>query len=114
PGAHSMLGLILYSPGEFPLARADAEQRIALYDPQQPRSWLDHGVGCLSSAVCALWLLGYPGQALKRGDEMLTLAQELSHPYSLGWALFFACVLHQFRREWQATQERAEAVIALS
>ena len=68
-GAHAMLGIIVYYLGEFSLARAHAEQGIALYDPQQPRSWLDHGVWCLSSMVIALWLLGYPDQALRRRDE---------------------------------------------
>ena len=53
--------------------------------------------------------LGYPDQALKRSQEALTLAQELSHPFSLAFALDFAAWLHQFRREGQAAQERAEA-----
>ena len=34
-------------------------------------------------AAWALWLLGYPDQALQRSHEALTLAQELSHPFSL-------------------------------
>ena len=34
-------------------------------------------------AAWALWLLGYPDQALARSHEALTLAQELSHPFSL-------------------------------
>src|SRR5262249_32190643 len=100
--------------GEFSLARAHVEQGIALYDPQQPRSWLDHGVSCLSSAASALSLLGYPEQALKRSDEMVTLAQALSHPSSLGFALWLAAMLRQFRREAQATQAQAEAAIALA
>ena len=40
--------------------------------------------------------------------EALTLAQELSHPFSLAFAPF-AAWLHQFRREGQAAQEWAEA-----
>ena len=62
----------------------------------------------------ALWLLGYPDQALQRSQEALTLAQELSHPFSLAFALYFAAMLHQFRREAQAAQERAEAAMALA
>ena len=65
-------------------------------------------------AALALWLLGYPDQALKSSHEALTLARELSHPFSLAEALGYAAWLHQFRREGQAVQERAEAVIALS
>jgi predicted ATPase len=43
----------------------------------------------------------------------LTLARELAHPFSLAYALFFAAVLHQFRREWHLAQERADAGLAL-
>ena len=42
------------------------------------------------------------------------LAQNLMHPFSLAYALVFAALLHQLRREWQPTHERAEAVITLA
>jgi class 3 adenylate cyclase len=57
---------------------------------------------------------GYPDQALKRSHEARTLAQELSHPISLAVALGFAAWRHQFRREAQAAQDQAEALIMLS
>ena len=44
----------------------------------------------------------------------MTLAQQIAHPFSLGFALSFAAVLHSFRREGRATQERAEAAIVLA
>jgi predicted ATPase len=47
-------------------------------------------------------------------DEARTLAQELSHPFSLVFALSFGASIHLFRREVQATQELAEAAITLS
>jgi predicted ATPase len=62
----------------------------------------------------ALWLLGYPDQALRRSREALTLAQARSHPFSLAFALSHAALLHQLRREEQAAQEQAEAVIVLA
>ena len=68
---------------------------------------------CLSYTIATLWLLGYPTQALKRSHETLTLARELSHPFSLSVALCWAIILHQLRREEQTAQERAEALIAL-
>ncbi len=100
------------------LPAAHLEQGIALYDPQQHRSHAflygqDPGVACRVYAALALWLLGYPDQALQRSHEALTLAQELAHPFSLAFALYFAARLHQFRREAQAAQERAEAAMAL-
>jgi len=59
-------------------------------------------------------MLGYPDQALTKSQEALTLAQEVSHVYSLAFALHFATLLHQSRREVQFVQEQAEATIALS
>ena len=61
-----------------------------------------------------MWLLGYPDQALESIREALTLAQELTHPFSLALALVHAALVHQFRREVQAVKERAEELIALS
>jgi predicted ATPase len=105
--------------GEFAPAREYVEQGITLYDPQQHRSLaflhgVDPGVACLSIAAFVLWYLGYPDQALKRSHEALTLAQGVSHPFSLGLALVMAGWLHQLRRERQAAQERAEAAMTLS
>jgi predicted ATPase len=74
-----------------------------------------HGarVVCISWAALALWLLGYPDQALQRGHEALTLARQLAQPFSLAFALDWASWLHQLRREPQATQDQAEAAMAL-
>lgn len=46
---------------------------------------------CQLYAALILWLLGFPGKALQRMDEARTLAQELSHPFSLGFV--FSCCL---------------------
>jgi predicted ATPase len=69
---------------------------------------------CRNFAALILWMLGYPDQALQRSHEALTLAQELSHPHSLVFALGFAAWCHLLRREVQATRERIEACITLS
>jgi len=60
-----------------------------------------------------LWSLGYPAQSLKKSQEALTLAHELSHPFSVVFALSFAARLHQFRGEERLAQERAEDLIAV-
>jgi predicted ATPase len=95
------------------------KQGLALYDPQQHRAQAflygeDAGVVCRSHAAFALWYLGYPDQGLARNEEAVTLAQHIVHPYSLCYALSFAAVFHQFRREVRAAQERAEAAIILA
>jgi adenylate cyclase len=105
--------------GEFAPARAHLEQAIALYDPQQHRAHVfryghDAGVACLCHVSEVLWCLGAPDDALQRAYEALTVARELAHPQNLAFALFFTAMLHQFRREGPAVQERVEAVITLS
>src|SRR5713101_1589474 len=115
-------GLTLFRLGEFASARTHLEQGIALYDPEKHRIdragafvyGQDPGLMCLSYAAWILWHLGYPDQALKRGQQALSLAHELAHPFSLAFALQFIASVHRFRREGRAVQERAEAVIALA
>jgi predicted ATPase/class 3 adenylate cyclase len=117
--AHNMLGNVLFFMGELAPAREHLEQGITLYDSLQhhfmtsPRG-LDPGVACLSRAADALFRLGYPDQALQRIRAALTLAHKLSHPFSLAYALTLATAVHQHRREVDAVQECAEAMIALS
>jgi predicted ATPase len=116
--AHWTLGCTLYLLGELISARPHLEQGIALYDPQQhPRSTTgtaDPRVNCLFWASYTLWNLGYPDQALKRGDESVAVAAGLSHPFSLACALGNAAAFHMLRHEAQRAREQAEAVITLS
>jgi len=117
--AHTARGNTLSFLGELVLAREHLEQAIALYDPQQHRSHAfvygtDPGVHSLSYATLALWLLGYPDQARKRSLEAFGLAQELSHPFSLAFALIHVLYVHRFSYEVEATQERAKELFALS
>jgi predicted ATPase len=117
--AHRVMGQTMYWLGEMAPARAHLEQAIALYDPQQHRSHAfqygqDPGVLCRGFAAMPIWMLGYPDQALQSTKEALNLAQEFTHPLSLVFAVQFATFLHQFRREAQAVQERAEVLMTLS
>jgi len=117
--AHYTVGIPLFYLGELASAREHLEQGIALYDRHQHpayafRAVQDPGVLCLSYAAWVLWLLGYPDQALRRSHEALALAQELSHPFSLAFALSFTARLHQYRREGQVTCEQAQAAITLA
>jgi predicted ATPase len=114
-----MLAENLVYLGEFARARAHAEQGIARYDPQQHRAQVfrygnDAGVGCHAFGATALWVLGYPDQALRWSEEAVALARELAHPFTLGFALQHAARLHQLRREVALTHARVEALIALA
>jgi tetratricopeptide (TPR) repeat protein len=117
--AHYAMGLTLYYHGEPASARIHLEHGSALYDAQQHHDLafiygLDPGAGCLGIAAEALWQLGYPEQALKRSYEAVTLAQDLSHPFSLACALDYDARLCQLRRDEQTVHEKATAVVALS
>src|SRR5207245_551333 len=92
---------------------------MVLHDPQQHRASAflygeDAGVLCHSTAALALWLLGYLDQGQVRSHEALTRAQQSAHPFSLGFALSFAAVFHQLRREEHTAQKCAEAVLLLA
>jgi predicted ATPase/class 3 adenylate cyclase len=116
---HSLWSVLFYL-GEFAPAQAHAQQGLPFYDPQHHRSHAflysghDPGVCGRNCVARALWCLGYPDQAMKETYEGLALAQDLSHPFSLAFALLYAAYLHQFLREEQAAQERAEAAMTLS
>jgi predicted ATPase len=107
--------------GRFSQAREQFEQGWALYDLQRSRptqapvarAGQDPGVNCLAMASRALWALGYPDQALKKSCEALTLARDLQHPLSIGFALVLVAMTHHLRREAPEAQEQAEAAIAV-
>jgi predicted ATPase/class 3 adenylate cyclase len=118
--AHYMVALTWYCLGEFVLAREHYEQAIALYDPQQHHALAhtyagqDPGVICQIGMSWILWHLGYPDQALKRSHEALSLAQKLSHPFSLAITLLMLSSVQRLRGEGRASRERAEAATTLS
>jgi predicted ATPase/DNA-binding winged helix-turn-helix (wHTH) protein len=105
--------------GEFALALEHFEKALLLYDPLQHledafRYAQNPGVGMPCHAAWALWFIGQPDQALKRIEEALARARELSEPHGRAHALYFASILHHLRREPRLAQEQAEAAIAIA
>jgi adenylate cyclase len=95
-------------------AREHFAQSIALYDPQRHRTLafaygLDPGVAALVLDAWALWLLGYPDQALRHSHEACTLAEELAHPFTLAYMFASLAMVHQFRRAREEARRHAEA-----
>ena len=117
--AHSQLGTVLFFQGEPAAAQTHHTQALTIYTPQEHRAlaWrygLDLGV---VSGIClslGLWQLGYPDQAMQHIQEALSLAQEVSHPYSLATALIIAAIVHQHRREVSAARAQAAAATTLT
>jgi predicted ATPase/class 3 adenylate cyclase len=117
--AHAAHGDTLAFSGELTRAREHLEQAIELYDFDKFRSHAfifgqDPGVHALSYATLTLWLLGCPDEARKRSLEALALAQRLSHPFTLAFALIHVIHVHRFFHEIKATQVRAEELCTLS
>jgi class 3 adenylate cyclase/predicted ATPase len=117
--AHYALGVAWLRLGTLPTARQQLEEAIARYTPAQRRALVfrmgqDPGVTCRLYTAQALWLLGYPAQALTHLHDALALAHELSHPYSLAFARCFTAFVSQFRRDVPAVHAQAEAAVALA
>ena len=118
--AHHTLWAYSHFLGDLASAREHQEQGFALYDPQQHRHLAslygghDPGVCCLRNAASVLWLQGYPDQALQRTKDALALARELSHPFSLAFALTGSASIHQQRGDVQALGDAVEAGLTLS
>src|SRR5262249_30089881 len=107
-----LLGLVLFFRGTLVEAVQYFTRAIAAYDRQQHHHLahiygIDIGVMAQGHRACALWLLGYPHRALAQSQEVLTLAQEVAHPFSLAGAQLLLAWLHQFRQEAQSTHDRA-------
>jgi class 3 adenylate cyclase/predicted ATPase len=118
--AHNALGLAFFFQGDFAASREHLERSISLYHVEKHSSLAfsyagqDPGV---TSSVFSAWALqstGYPDQALKSSSDALSLAQLLSHPYSLAYAQGIAAAFHQFRKDVEGTQELADASLGVA
>jgi predicted ATPase len=117
--AYRALGTTCFYLGEVERSRAHIEQGLAIYDPEAHREHKflygeDPGVSCLIHLALALFFLGYPDQALERTRDAITLAEDISHPYTMAYALNMAAMFHSSRHETQLAQTRAEAALSIS
>ena len=97
-----MSGETMLYRADFAGARDSLAMAVADYDDRErTRFWSVHtshdaGVTCRSNLAISLWHLGYPDQALEVNREMVQLAREIGHPFSLAYALHHSSWLHQF------------------
>ncbi|WP_245309482.1 adenylate/guanylate cyclase domain-containing protein [Bradyrhizobium retamae] len=117
--AHHAAWTTLLNLPDLTACRAHLEAGLALYRPDAYRAH-KFLYGSHDAAVCyryteaaALWPLGFPEQALAAAREAVSMARELSHPFSLVLALVFAAMIYQHRREAEPAREQAEAAIAV-
>jgi len=115
--AHYAIGLPLHLLGELGSAREHLERGIALYDGHGSQALIfgqDFGIGCFMVAAQTLWVLGYPEQALRRGEQAIRSARELSHLPTLALGLMYAATVDNFVGDLQRAAERADEATAIS
>jgi predicted ATPase len=115
--AHTTLGMVLLARGEVVAAQRHLTQGITLYVPTDHRTLITHhgfdlGLAVRGNVAMSLWMLGTPEQALGHIHALHTLAQELSHPPSLAYALLCGTRVTQWRRDVPATLRWSEALMA--
>ena len=118
--AHHSLWATRFARGELEAACDHVTEALALYDADRHGS-LAAVYGNHDPVVCghghrawALELCGKPDEASAQSAEAVALARRLGHPFSEAHALLYGARLYQFRGDWQATRERAEAASRLA
>ena len=105
--------------GNISASRTHTAEGDALYDIEKHRSHAftygghDPGVCAKTTASEALCLLGYPEQAVQNAVDGVSLAEKLSHPFSLAMARYFVAQVHQYRLEADIVRSHAQAAITL-
>ena len=69
---------------------------------------INMGVFCHAYIGHCDWHLGYPDCALNSAEDALSVARQVSHPFSIALALAYLAMLRQFRREPEAALKAAE------
>jgi serine/threonine protein kinase/predicted ATPase len=116
--ANNCLGSTLHHIGEHRRAAAYFDRGLEAYSPDLHTSFvgmpLDPAVLFISESSRALWVLGYPDQAIRRLDKATELAAASGHPESIAFAALFGGYLHQFLADVQKTLEYSDTVLAVS
>lgn len=103
-GAHIANGISLMYIGDMKGAIEHCDRAAQYYDRDKRAVYhsmyrMDPGVFLHSERARTLWIIGQPDTALAARDAALELGKESPDPRSLAFAMLFAAVLHQLRRE---------------
>jgi predicted ATPase len=117
--AHHVFWGTRFWSGDYATFEFHANEGIAIYDPVEQHaltykySGHDPGVCCRGFSALALWVRGYPDQAVHRCNDALTLANRDLHPLTLAIAYYTQSQLHILRREADEGQRWAEKQIEI-
>jgi predicted ATPase len=109
---HLMVGTGLAFTSDIDGGLEHLESGIKCFESQRHRSHrfqlgANPGIACYMTAALVLWLRGFPDRAVARAHRAVTLATELRHPFTMGYALYHTSFLHLFREEPEPMRDRA-------
>jgi predicted ATPase len=116
---HVWAGIRAFYTGDFAQARDEMTKGSEYYSTAGVRAFIqefgyDGGIYAFAYLVWALWMLGYPDQAVAVRDQMLALADAASNPYTQAVAWGFSANLAHDLGEASAAVEVTEKAIALA
>jgi len=90
--------------GQLVEAREQAQEALALYEPERAERWTQLTAHDLRTNVSGwlsqcMWMLGFPDQAAQLSDEKDAHARRLGHPFDIGFALTTGAWVFDYRRE---------------
>jgi class 3 adenylate cyclase/predicted ATPase len=106
--------------GDFGEVRRHVELGLALYDRRRHGShaflYVGHDPLTCAHALgaVALWMLGYPEQAVRHNTAAVVAAEQLEHAPTLVHALSFAGILHVLRGDHEEVAKVAERLFSIS
>jgi class 3 adenylate cyclase/predicted ATPase len=106
--------------GELAAVDEHSQEGISRYDCTRHQalafafSGHDPGVCARGNMAINLALLGFPQKAMKLSAEAITLARNLSHPYSLALAMWHCAIVLQVGRQRQSCRDLATELLQLS
>ena len=116
--AHEALGFTLFAQGKFAAAHTELQRSISLCEDSKAAAYLelsaqDPRVHVRLYDGMALWMLGFPDQALRLCAEARRYANASQHPFSQAMARTISLRVHQLRGEAAVVAGQADAAIAL-
>src|SRR5262249_2515799 len=116
--AHEAQGFTLFARGKFAAAHAALERSMSMCEDGKAAAYLDLSAQDPRVHVrlydgMALWVLGYPDQALRICDEARRYANASQHPFSEAMARTISLRVHQLRGEAAIVARQADAAVAL-
>jgi len=117
--ASNVWAAVHYWQGEFVSAQQQGERALALDRREYHEAYLsifneDLGITSRRNYSYSLEALGYADRALALAYESITLAEQMSHPFSLGSAHMTTGNVFALRRDWPSSQQEYEKVVALA